>query len=101
MNAAEIEQRLRDKLRAWATPEEQLDGAIYQDMGLNGLDFYDLLREIDRDFPLPKFDWEEFADMSEPPEGLSLFGRFKILPRKRLTIAHLAKVIANGVWTEP
>ena len=101
MDAAEIEEALRVKLRAWATPETALDGAIYQDMGINGMDFYELLGEIDGEFPLPPFDWAEFADMNEPPDGLSLLGRLKILPRKRLTIAHLAKVIAAGDWSEP
>jgi Protein of unknown function (DUF1493) len=101
MGAAEIEQALREKLRAWATPEEALDGAIYQDMGINGQDFYELLCEIDDQFKLPAFDWSEYADMNEPPEGLSFFGRLKILPRKRLTISHLSEVIAAGIWSEP
>jgi Protein of unknown function (DUF1493) len=101
MDATEIKQALRVKLRAWATPEAVLDGAIYQDMGINGQDFYELLSEIDSEFALPEFDWSEFADMNEPPDGLSLFGQLKIFPRKRLTISHLAEVIAAGVWSEP
>lgn len=100
MEAAEIEEALRQKLRDWATPDDALEGAIYQDMGINGMDFYELLCEIDDEFSLPPFDWSEFADMNEPPDGLSLFGRLKILPRKRLTIAHLAKVISTGQWSE-
>lgn len=106
MEAAEIEQRVRDMLRAWAVPEDKLDGAIYQDMGINGLDFHDLLCEIANEFPLPEFDWSDFADMSEPPDGLT-FWRFltlrgpKILSRKRLTVVHLSKVIVEGRWSEP
>ncbi len=100
MEAAEIEEALRQKLRDRATPDDALEGAIYQDMGINGMDCYELLCEIDDEFSLPPLDWSEFADMNEPPDGLSLFGRLKILPRKRLTITHLAKVISTGQWSE-
>jgi hypothetical protein len=106
MQAAEIEQRLRAKLSSWAVPEDQLGGAIYQDMGINGMDFCELLCEIDDEFSLPEFDWSEFADISEPPDGLT-FWRFLtlrgpiILKRKRLTLAHLSNVIAQGRWIAP
>ena len=51
-------------LRAWAVAEDMLDGAIYQDMGINGMDFYviamrNCMTELLR---LPEFDWSEFAD---------------------------------------
>lgn len=106
MDPAEIVRRLHNKLRAWAVPEEKLNGAIYQDMGINGLDFHDLLCEIENEFPLPEFDWSDFADMSEPPDGLTFWRLFtlrgpKILWRKRLTVVHLSKVIAEGRWSEP
>jgi hypothetical protein len=106
MGAVEIEEQLRDKLRAWAIAEDKLDGAIYQDMGINGMDFYELLCEIDDEFTLPEFDWSEFSDINEPPDGLALWSIFtlrgpKILPRKRLTIEHLSSVIADGKWFEP
>ena len=106
MEAASISERLRDKLRIWAVPENKLGSAIYQDMGINGLDFHDLLCEIKDEFPLPEFDWSDFADMSEPPDGLTFWRLFtlrgpKILPRKRLTVVHLSTVIADGRWSEP
>ena len=106
MTVAEIEQHLRAKLIAWAVPENQLDGAIYQDMGINGTDFYDLLSEIGNEYTLPAFDWSEFADISDPPDGLTFWRLLtlrgpKILPRKRLTITHLSKIIAAGEWSEP
>ena len=106
MGAEEIAQRLRIRLEAWGVPKDKLDGAIYQDMGINGLDFYDLLCEIKSEFPLPEFDWSDFADMNEPPDGLTFWRLFtlrgpKILLRKRLTVIHLSKVIAEGRWSEP
>lgn len=106
MLAAEIEQQLRAKLRAWAIAEDMLDGAIYQDMGINGMDFYELLCEIESEFELPEFVWEEFADINEPPDGFTFWRMLtlrgpKILPRKRLTIDHLSNVIAQGKWSEP
>ena len=106
MQAAEIEQQLRNKLRSWAVADDKLDGAIYQHMGINGMDFYDLLCEIQNEFELPNFVWEEFADMSEPPDGLTFwrvltFRGPKILQRKQLTLAHLSNVIAQGQWSEP
>jgi Protein of unknown function (DUF1493) len=101
MDLPSIHDSLRAILREWEVPEKDLDGAIYQDMGINGQDFYELLCEIDDQFALPPFEWNEFADMNEPPDGLSLFGKLKILPRKRLTIAHLAEVISEGQWSEP
>jgi hypothetical protein len=106
MQAVEIEEQLRTKLRAWAVSDDKLEGAIYQDMGINGMDFYELLCEIDDEFSLPEFDWSEFADINEPPDGLT-FWRFLtlrgpiILQRKRLTLVHLSNVIAQGLWSEP
>lgn len=42
MEHVEIEHRLRKKPSYWAVPDDILDGAIYQDMGINGCDFYGL-----------------------------------------------------------
>ena len=42
MERVEIEQRLRKKPSAWAVSDDILDGAIYQDMGINGCDLYEL-----------------------------------------------------------
>lgn len=75
--------------------------AIYQDAGLNGADFYEFMVDVADSLPLPEFDWSEFADMSEPPDGLGFFGGLKILKRKRLTIAHLAYSILHGRWSDP
>jgi hypothetical protein len=96
---------IQNSLLALASPyacrDVTLDEAIYQGMNINGADFCDLLGEIGERFPLPEFNWEQFADTSEPPKGLSLFGRLNILPRDRLTLRHITKVIIEGRWSEP
>ena len=78
-----------------------LDDPLYQKVGINGADFYELLCDIDDRFQLPAFDWSEFADISEPPAGMSFLGRLKILERKRLTIRHLCDVIEAREWRDP
>lgn len=99
--AHQIEQDLLNLVRSWGGENVAPDAAIYQDNGINGYDFYELLCAIDEKYRLPPFDWSEFADMAEPPHGLTLFGRLKILPRKRLTPRHLAKVLSEQSWSEP
>jgi hypothetical protein len=101
MTAEEIEQRLLTIVRKYAGRAVSPDDAVYQEAGVNGADFCDFLSEVEREFYLPTFEWEAFADTSEPPRGLTLFFGLKILPRRRLTIHHLARVIAAGEWIEP
>ena len=101
MNELSVQQTLLSLAKPDACRDVTLDEAIYQEMKINGADFCDLLCEIGEQFSLPEFSWEQFADTSEPPRGLSLFGRFKILPRDRLTSRHLSKVLIKGRWFEP
>ena len=101
MNVDEIEQRLLAIVSKYAGRPVSPDEAIYQDAGINGADFCDVLGEASAEFSLPLFDWEAFADTSEPPRGLSLLFGLKILSRRRLTTRHLARVIAAGEWIEP
>ena len=100
MTIEEIEQALLPIIAGYAGRAVSLDEAIYQDVGLNGADFCDALLAVSARFDVPAFNWEEFADTSEPPRGLGLF-KLKILSRKRLTARHLAKIIAAGEWIEP
>jgi hypothetical protein len=101
MNTEEVEQRLLKIVSKYAGRPVSPDEAIYQDAGINGADFRDVLEEVRGKFFIPPFDWEAFADTSEPPRGTSLFFGLKILPRRRLTTRHLAKVITAGKWIEP
>ena len=100
MTIEEIEQALLPIISEYAGRPVSLDEAIYQDVGLNGADFRDAVENVCRKFDVPAFDWEDFADTSEPPRGLGLF-KLKILPRRRLTTRHLARIIAAGEWIEP
>jgi hypothetical protein len=101
MTRSDIEATLHRIAKAHVGRDVVADEAIYQEAGLNGMDFYEFMVDVVDALPVPEFQWDEYADMSEPPAGLSLFGRLRILKRKRLTIAHLVQVILDGRWSDP
>ena len=101
MTREEIEAILHQIAKAHVGRDVGANEAIYQEAGLNGEDFCEFMVEVTDTLDVPEFDWSQFADMSEPPDGLSLFGKLRILPRKRLTITHLAYVVMHGRWSDP
>ncbi|MBC7986216.1 MAG: hypothetical protein H7X93_06040 [Sphingomonadaceae bacterium] len=98
MTRPEVEAILQALVQKYGGRAARGDEAIYQDVGLNGYDFYKFMEDATKMLALPDFDWGEFADLDEPP-GSFLLGR--LLSRRRLTIDHLVYVTLCGRWSDP
>lgn len=56
---------------------------------------------VDDALPLPSFRWDRYADMNEPPDGLTFFARLRLLEGERRTISLMSACIVKGGWPDP